>query len=275
LAVLEPEMAHANRTESGSERDDDSHNSVTHKTEALMRISRNLSIAAFVLTFATLLPVLAPAATLRMVIQSHPDAGGRCVDIPFGEFARGMRVHLWDCNYSGSQSFTYDEESDWLSIGRVCVEVWGRGDANDAVDLWTCNGRPNQHWKMVQRGDYYQITTVNGQCLDVRYEGNAQNGNPLQVLPCQGGVNQLWSLIEAQPTFQKGDVAGSTISEYDLPNPDPKLCQKNCLDNAQCTGWVYRAPEGRTNHAPHCWLRNNLVGVRTESWDGMTYGGVR
>jgi hypothetical protein len=239
-----------------------------------MRISPNLSIAAFVFTFAALLPILASAATLRMVIQSHPDAGGRCVDVPFGEFARGMSLMMVDCNYSGAQIFTYLEESEQLSIGTACVEAWGRGDANDAVALWRCHGGPNQHWKMVQRGDYYQIT-VNGLCLDVRYGGKAQNGNPLQIFPCNGGANQLWALIEAQPTFEKGDVAGHTISEYDLPSPDPKLCQKNCLDNTQCTGWVYRAPEGRTNHAPHCWLRNNLVGVRTETSDGLTYGGVR
>jgi ricin-type beta-trefoil lectin protein/PAN domain-containing protein len=243
--------------------------------EGSMRAWLNWSTAAFILALVTLMPGSAPAATLRMVIQLHPDAGGRCMDVPWGEFARGMRVQLWDCNYFGSQVFTYDDQSEQLSIGRTCVEAWGRGDANDAIGLWNCHGRPNQHWKMVQRGDYYQITTPNGLCLDARYGGKAQNGNPLQIAPCGGGANQLWALTEAQPTFEKGDVAGNTITEYDMSAPDPKLCQKDCIDNAQCAGWVYRAPEGRTNHAPHCWLRNNLVGVRTERWDGLTYSGVR
>lgn len=51
---------------------------------------------------------------------------------------------------------------------------------------------------------------------------------------------------------------GVTVSDFNLPNPDARLCQNYCIENSQCTAWVYRAPEGRTDHRPHCWLRNNV-----------------
>ena len=28
----------------------------------------------------------------------------------------------------------------------------------------------------------------------------------------------------------------------------------SCIENHQCTAWVYRKPEGRPDHNPHCWL---------------------
>ena len=239
-----------------------------------MRLPPGLS-ALLMIACALLLPTVSGAATYRMVIQGHPDTGGKCVDVPYGEFARGMRIQMWDCTYSGSQIFSYDDDSQELKIGVRCVESWGRGDPQDAVGLGACTGKPNQRWRVVASGQYYQIIGVNNRCLDLRY-GVKENGASLQILACgEGNVAQLWALVEAKPTFEKGDIPGNTFSEFNLPSPDPALCQKRCLDNAQCAGWVYRAPEGRTNHVAHCWLRNNIVGVRTENSDGLTFGGVR
>ena len=51
---------------------------------------------------------------------------------------------------------------------------------------------------------------------------------------------------------------GITVSDFNLPSPDARLCQNYCIENSQCTAWVYRAPEGRTDHRPHCWLRNSV-----------------
>jgi len=234
-----------------------------------------LVVIVFGIACADFAPSPGQAATYRMVIQAHPESGGKCLDAPFGEFARGMRLQTWECNFTGSQIFTYDDQSQELKIGARCVESWGRGDPQDAVGLGACSGKASQHWRVSASGQYYQIIGVNNRCLDLRYGVN-DNGVPLQIYACtEGNSAQLWVLIEAKPTFEKGDIPGNTFLEFDLPSADPALCQKRCLDDGQCGGWVYRAPEGRTNHMPHCWLRNNIIAVRTEHWDGLTYGCVR
>jgi uncharacterized caspase-like protein len=51
---------------------------------------------------------------------------------------------------------------------------------------------------------------------------------------------------------------GTTIAELNLPSADARLCQNLCIKEARCTAWVYRAPEGRSDGRPHCWLRTNI-----------------
>jgi uncharacterized caspase-like protein len=63
---------------------------------------------------------------------------------------------------------------------------------------------------------------------------------------------------------------GVTLSDFNLSGNDARLCQNFCIKNSQCTAWVYRAPEGRTDHNPHCWLRNNVAKMRG---DNLTISG--
>jgi uncharacterized caspase-like protein len=66
--------------------------------------------------------------------------------------------------------------------------------------------------------------------------------------------------LTATLTFEQGvDRAGNTILELNLPAADARLCQSMCVKEPRCTAWVYRAPEGRTDNRPHCWLRNNVT----------------
>jgi hypothetical protein len=63
---------------------------------------------------------------------------------------------------------------------------------------------------------------------------------------------------------------GVTLSDFNLSSNDARLCQSFCIKNSQCTAWVYRAPEGRTDNRPHCWLRNNVAKMRG---DNLTISG--
>lgn len=58
---------------------------------------------------------------------------------------------------------------------------------------------------------------------------------------------------------------GITISDFNLSRADARLCQTFCIKNSQCTAWVYRAPEGRTDNRPHCWLRNKVTKSRGDN----------
>jgi len=62
-----------------------------------------------------------------------------------------------------------------------------------------------------------------------------------------------------EPTYEENSGrAGSDYRDFDMPKADPKLCQKTCVDEARCRAWTYRKPEGRTNHQPHCWLKEHV-----------------
>jgi hypothetical protein len=132
-----------------------------------------------------------------MVIQSHPQVGGKCLDVPYAQFLVGMRVQMWDYNNSNAQIFVYDEQSQQLRIGDKCVEVWGRGDPQDAIDISACNGGVNQHWRMVASKNYYQIIAINNRCIELRY-GLNYDGAALDIQDCDAGRPwRLWALADA------------------------------------------------------------------------------
>jgi hypothetical protein len=137
--------------------------------------------------------------TYRMQIQSHPSAGGKCVDVAGARLFSGMRLQTWDCTNTVGQIFTYDERSQELKIGGLCVESWGRGDPQDTVGLGNCNEQPQQHWKMVASGDYYQIVGTKDLCVDIKW-ADKTNGTSLNLQNCHGRENQLWALLEAPAT---------------------------------------------------------------------------
>jgi hypothetical protein len=169
----------------------------------------------------------------RLTIQSHPNVGAKCIDVPYAHFARGIRLQMWNCgkvvvwgepntevtlgvvrksgrseirvrlgetavNGPAAQAFSYDEKSQQLTIGNLCVESWGRGDPQDAVGLGACNNADSQRWKLAQNGQYYQIVGIKGLCLEPR-NGASDNGAPLDLAECAAArAQQLWTL--KQPT---------------------------------------------------------------------------
>jgi hypothetical protein len=66
---------------------------------------------------------------------------------------------------------------------------------------------------------------------------------------------------------------GRTIREFNLAGADPRLCQQSCIEENQCTAWVYRAPAGRTDRQPHCWLRNSIAAVERGKIENLTVSG--
>ena len=155
-----------------------------------------VAMTATVLTISGLSAQGVPSPqVLRMVIQSHPNAGQKCLDIPDAQFITGMRLQTFDCNNQSDQTFEYDQSMQRLVIGHLCVESFGRGDVANRVGLSACNSAPNQQWRMGAIGNYYQIVGVNNRCLEIR-PGAIGNGAPLDIQNCQGSVGQLWALIE-------------------------------------------------------------------------------
>lgn len=132
------------------------------------------------------------AASGRTIIRSHPDVGSKCIDVPYAQFSPRMRVQMLTCNGGAAQTFSFNDESQELRIGGLCVETWGRGDPQDAVGLGTCNGKPNQQWRMQASGNYYEIIGTNGLCVELRYAVK-DDGAALYITTCDvTRPHRLW-----------------------------------------------------------------------------------
>jgi len=77
-----------------------------------------------------------------------------------------------------------------------------------------------------------------------------------------------------EPTYEAStNRPGADYRDFDLPNGDPKLCQKVCIGEARCRAWVYGTPESRADNRPHCWLKEHVPEVLKRD-DHYAYGTV-
>jgi peptidylprolyl isomerase len=126
----------------------------------------------------------------RMQVQSHPDAGAQCLGVLNAQFVEGARLQTTSCASIASQIFTYDQNTQVLAIGSLCVGLGGRGAPASAVGLGSCTGDASQRWRVVANGDFYQIVGSGDRCLDSASLLIPQN------CVVQAST-QLWALIEA------------------------------------------------------------------------------
>ncbi len=74
-----------------------------------------------------------------------------------------------------------------------CLDVTAANpQSGTPVELWDCNGGPNQSWIVSRDGT---IRGLAGKCLDVA-GGNPEDGTRIILWDCNGGPNQKWSLKE-------------------------------------------------------------------------------
>jgi cell wall-associated NlpC family hydrolase len=72
-----------------------------------------------------------------------------------------------------------------------CLDAVGGGTANGTgVQLWDCNGNPQQHWAYWQ--GQLEVYGNYSKCLDADSNSGGANGTRLQIWDCNGGQNQQW-----------------------------------------------------------------------------------
>jgi hypothetical protein len=59
------------------------------------------------------------------------------------------------------------------------------------------------------------------------------------------------------PAQDGTDRPGADVDNFDLPAPNPTMCQESCAGNAQCRAWAYVKPSS-TQPNPHCWLKSAI-----------------
>jgi hypothetical protein len=53
------------------------------------------------------------------------------------------------------------------------------------------------------------------------------------------------------------DMPGDDYKDFDLKNPDPKLCAQACMNEAKCKAWTYVKPGAQADNA-RCWLKDKV-----------------
>jgi Ricin-type beta-trefoil lectin domain len=180
------------------------------------------------------------AATYQMNVKSAPEAGGKCVSTPDGQFVEGMRVFIWDCNAALAQTLFYDDQTQQLKFGAHCVEVLGQGSPRDAVGVGTCNGSASQRWSVVPIKDYYQIVGAGNLCLNVS-NGVTANGTPLELSACApNSAMELWVLYQASNTsaisssaIQASNSVQNIFERHGLMGTFAEDCTKEPSDSNQ------------------------------------------
>ncbi|MFF7637673.1 RICIN domain-containing protein [Kitasatospora sp. NPDC008050] len=127
--------------------------------------------------------------------------GGKCLDGDTNTIGNnGAKVQLWDCNGWDNQSWYWtpapNQPAGYYTIqnghGWQCLD----GDTNTIgnngakVQLWACNGWPNQTWAW---GGGTLVNADKGQCLDGDLNTIGNNGAKVQLWACNGWDNQSWT----------------------------------------------------------------------------------
>ncbi|KRA37690.1 MULTISPECIES: RICIN domain-containing protein [unclassified Nocardioides] len=82
----------------------------------------------------------------------------------------------------------------------------------------TCNGRPDQQWKIVDhpRGDRALINVSSGKCLSVK-DGSLNSGVELVQMPCSMSADQIWK-VDFLPTSSWPAYTPPTTGTFELVN---------------------------------------------------------
>ncbi|SEP52774.1 ricin-type beta-trefoil lectin domain protein [Amycolatopsis saalfeldensis] len=113
-------------------------------------------------------------------------AGSACAD---GSPAatNGAAVTAAPC-VTGSAQQTWTVDNGAVSSRGKCLDVFGQGTADGTkVELWDCNGGPNQTW--LGQSDGTLLSLQSGKCLD-----NPGDGQQLVITTCTAADSQKWAL---------------------------------------------------------------------------------
>ena len=114
-----------------------------------------------------------------------------------------------------------------------CVDDNDFGTANGTkIQLWTCNGGPNQQWT-VEPGGTLQVY---GMCMDIT-GANYSNGTGIELWTCNGGANQQW---QAENGTLVNPASGKCLD-------DPNL---NTANGTQLDLWTCNGGTNQQWHLP-------------------------
>ncbi|MFJ8687806.1 ricin-type beta-trefoil lectin domain protein [Micromonospora wenchangensis] len=114
---------------------------------------------------------------------------GKCIDVPSSNGVDGQYLHLWTCNGTAAQRWTFAGDGTVRAFG-LCMDVaWGSTANGAVVQLARCSGNPAQQFVLSGAGDL--VNPQANKCVDV-LGANSADGTRLVIWECTGGANQKW-----------------------------------------------------------------------------------
>ena len=114
-------------------------------------------------------------------------AGGRCLDVAWGDRENGAGVWLWDCNGTAAQEWWIYPNGEIRTKWNKCLSLsGGSGAEGTPLVIWDCHGGSDQKWT-----PGFDIRSFSGRCLTVSSGGEL--GSVAVISTCAGSAGQLWS----------------------------------------------------------------------------------
>ena len=140
----------------------------------------NPALSAYGLTLKT-----AGGGGTRPLISNY---NNKCIDVPWSSFVDGAQLHMWTCNGSAAQRWTFVDGT--VRAGGKCMDVAWASTANGAaIQLANCSGNLAQRFVLSPTGDL--VSVLANKCVDIK-NWNSANGARLQIWDCAGTSNQKW-----------------------------------------------------------------------------------
>ncbi len=133
------------------------------------------------------------STTANSILAYDTDSAGRQGDSfvgPFAQWTYSTQAAAADALVAALGTTSTTTVVRGSQSGR-CLDVPGLSQQNlTPVELWDCNGGPNQNWALTPAR---QLTVYGIKCLDVNGGGTA-DGTTVQIYDCNGGSNQQWTV---------------------------------------------------------------------------------
>ena len=191
---------------------------------------------------------------------------GKCFDVEGDNIGEAANLDSANCNGTQAQSFIIDGTQIHPAQNRgYCLDLQNANYTPGVwVQLWPCNGLPNQQWLLQNGTIVSQGAQQAGKslCLDV-LNNNASSGAVIGMNTCNGSVEQLFfpfgytvelqsteitgGLHECMDVWQdKTTLAGQAVDDYTCDvNSDRNDAQEftftargQITNHGLCLGWV-------------------------------------
>jgi hypothetical protein len=183
--------------------------------------SEDYSIASYT---ATGLPTGLSISSTGAITGTPSTTGSYSVTVTATDSAdiSGSVSFTWTVTTTGTTS--YSGTIELVKLGLCLDDRYNSSTPGAVVQVWRCNGQPNQQWQVMTNGTIQH----NGLCLDAS-GGGTTSGTKVQLWTCTGNNNQLWG-------------TSSWHIRYDNPSASNEV-----LDD---TGW------GRSGTQQDIWVNN-------------------
>jgi hypothetical protein len=183
--------------------------------------SEDYSIASYT---ATGLPTGLSISSTGAITGTPSTTGSYSVTVTATDSAdiSGSVSFTWTVTTTGTTS--YSGTIELVKLGLCLDDRYNSSTPGAVVQVWRCNGQPNQQWQVMTNGTIQH----NGLCLDAS-GGGTTSGTKVQLWTCTGNNNQLWG-------------TSSWHIHYDNPSASNEV-----LDD---TGW------GRSGTQQDIWVNN-------------------